>query len=114
MFWVGAVRRDLPLWTSVRPAELMLMRATFASDIMARMTRYFFHLDAAGWIADEEGQLFENDTAAELAAIRSARLRAADDTANGVLDLGHTIFVQDEAGRAVARVSFGDVLQIKG
>jgi hypothetical protein len=78
------------------------------------MPRFFFHLEADEWVADEEGVELQSLGHAKAEALRCARMIAADDTANGLLNLTHAIVVHDEGGQAVTRVSFADTVQVTG
>jgi hypothetical protein len=78
------------------------------------MPRFFFHLEADDWVADEEGIELQSLGHAKAEALRCARMIAAEDTANGLLNLRHAIVVHDEASQTVTRVAFADTVQVTG
>jgi hypothetical protein len=79
------------------------------------MARYFFHLFNDEITHDEEGIELADDEAARGYAAREARNQASVSVLqHGHLVLSHRIEVVDAAGRAVATVRFGDVVEIVG
>ncbi|MFC3580744.1 DUF6894 family protein [Sphingomonas hylomeconis] len=79
------------------------------------MARYFFHLHERGTITvDEEGRVFATLAAAYAAAIRDARAIMCDQLGEGKLCLACLIEIVDDTGACVARVPFGDAVDVTG
>ena len=79
------------------------------------MPRYFFHLRNDHALNDEEGSVLPDDaTARERAATFALSMAAASIVESRKLDQRHRIEVANEAGEVIHRVSFGDVITVKG
>ena len=76
------------------------------------MPRYFFHIFDDVVARDRAGVELADRDAARREAIRGARALACEQAARGVLHLEHRIEVEDEAGRRVYAVRFGDAVQV--
>lgn len=78
------------------------------------MPRFFFHLHDAEGGRDEAGLDLADAAAARAEAIRGARGIACEQLARGRLDLSQRIDIEDEFGRHVATVTFGDAVALAG
>lgn len=78
------------------------------------MPRFFFHLRNDVAADDEEGRELADVAAAHQHAIESAREMVCASVHEGHLNLDHYIFVTDEAGKEVTRVTFRDAFTIEG
>ena len=77
------------------------------------MARYFFHLrDGTDVALDEEGQELGNLEAAKAGALVAARDSLSHDIRDGVVDLRLRIDVEDDAGRVIHSLPFGDAYQV--
>jgi hypothetical protein len=77
------------------------------------MPRYFFHIFNDETTMDEEGQELPNLKAARERAIKDARHLMTDSLRDGRIELSHHIAVQDDKGRLLADVKFGDAVAIR-
>lgn len=78
------------------------------------MPRYFMHLrDRTDVAFDEEGIDYPDEEAMQRAALLCARdCIAGDAIANGAIDLGLRIDVEDEAGELVYSLPFADAVNV--
>ena len=83
-------------------------------DGWSGVPRYFFHLHNDVDATDEEGREFPDVEAARRAAEEDARQMAGESARAGHIDKAHYIEVFDEAGTALFRVTFGEVVTIIG
>jgi hypothetical protein len=78
------------------------------------MTRYYFHVLNDVETRDPEGAEFPDVPAAVVRATQEVRVLAAESVKlHGHLVLSHCIRIEDADGRAVARVRFGDAVDIR-
>ena len=78
------------------------------------MTRYFFHLHNGELTLDEEGSELPDDSAAIEWAKREVRFEAGESVKHhAYLARSHHIVVEDETGRRVGSVGFGDVIEVR-
>jgi hypothetical protein len=75
--------------------------------------RYFFNLHNDVDTLDEEGVELESETEAWDLACSEARVMAAESVRVGHLDLSHYVEVADIAGRALFRVTFAEVVELR-
>ena len=77
------------------------------------MPRFRFHLYNDTETIDREGREFADFDAARLEAISNAReLMAADIRADGIINLGHWIELENDSGDVLV-VPFGDAVTVK-
>jgi hypothetical protein len=76
------------------------------------MPLYRFHVLNDIDAPDEEGQEFSNLAAAHLQAIDYVRDLASVSVRQGRLDLSHRIDVEDEAGKVLVSVTFGEAVDV--
>lgn len=74
--------------------------------------RFFFHLHNDIDTRDEEGTELPDRDAARALAQKEARTMAAESVRKGHLNLAHFVEVTDEAGAALFRVEFGQVIDV--
>jgi hypothetical protein len=73
--------------------------------------RYFFHLrEPGGYVVDDEGLELGGLDAVKAAATCGARSIIADEILKGHLPLGTILEVEDEDGRRVLDLPFGDTV----
>ncbi len=74
--------------------------------------RFYFHLNnSSGWIHDKEGKDLDGVPQALENAIVEARAILCAEIADGnTIDLASYIAIDDEIGREVSRVAFGEVV----
>ncbi|HEX8623305.1 MAG TPA: hypothetical protein VF718_15155 [Allosphingosinicella sp.] len=77
------------------------------------MPRFFFKVRDDVVVDDEEGMVLPDVEAARLQGIRSARALACEQVLHGRLNVGHSIEIQDEEGRQIATIRFGDAVRIE-
>lgn len=78
------------------------------------MTRYYFHLYNDEVTRDEEGSELPDDSAAIEWAKREVRFEAGESVKRHAhLVRSHRIVVEDETGREIGSVDFGDVIQVR-
>lgn len=77
------------------------------------MPRFFFHLYDDRVSIDEEGLNLPDEAAARDTALSCAREMACAEVLKGHLRLDHRIEVEDEAGRTVATLAFGDAVSVE-
>lgn len=78
------------------------------------MPHYFFHLYNDVTTRDEEGAVFPDLIAARANAIHEIRSIATENVLDGAINLSHRIEIEDENGRVLTSVSFGDAVAIRG
>jgi len=77
------------------------------------MPKFYFHLYNDLNVPDREGAEFPDLPAARDNAVKQARALVGDTARrNGQIVLGHRIDIEDEAGKVVDSVSFGDAVTI--
>ena len=76
--------------------------------------RFFFDLHDDMIAQDEEGMELSGPSAARERAIRSARDMACAEVLSGHLNLRHFIEVRDESGASVAKIRFGEAVEVEG
>ena len=76
------------------------------------MPRYFFHVYDHALARDDDGIELADREAAKREAIRGARALACEQAEKGVLHLEHRVEVEDEEGRRVFSVRYGDAVQV--
>lgn len=76
------------------------------------MPRFFFHLHNDLEVIDDEGRELTDIEAAREAAERDALQMAAESVRHGHLARSHYIEVTDEAGTALFRVTFGEMVDV--
>ena len=77
------------------------------------MPRFFFDLHDDMIAKDQEGVELSGPSAARERAILSARDMAATQVLQGYLNLRHFIGVRDESGASVAKIRFGDAVEVE-
>jgi hypothetical protein len=79
------------------------------------MARYFFHLHNDADTLDEDGSEFPDDAAA-IAHGRTEALAMASASVSehSHLVLDHHVIVANDEGQCLARIRFGDVVEIRG
>jgi len=78
------------------------------------MPRYFFHLHDGAVTRDYEGVELPDATNARARAVHEALSMASESIRNdGRLVLHHYILVTDEADREVARIAFGEIIDVR-
>lgn len=77
------------------------------------MPQFFFHLYDDDVSRDEEGIDLPDEAAARDKALECARDMACVEVLKGRLRLHHRIEVEDEAGRTVATLTFGDAVTLE-
>jgi hypothetical protein len=75
--------------------------------------RYFFHVYDDIIAHDEEGVELPNEQAARLQALIGARDLIAAQVKHGYLIRSHWIFVADEEGQVLFKVTFGEAVHIR-
>ena len=79
------------------------------------MPRFYFHLINDLDVPDEDGQEFASLAAAREHAIEQARFTLAETLKDEArANLSHRIIIEDEDGRPLATVRFGDAVEIEG
>jgi hypothetical protein len=78
------------------------------------MPRFYFDLcNGDGFVEDEEGQDLPDAAAARKAAVKNARSIICDEiSTKGKLDLASYIDISNHDRTNVARLTFGDVVQV--
>ena len=77
------------------------------------MPRFFFHLHDGVETPDDEGVILPGLAAARAEAIRSARHVAGEAIrARGELHLSHWVEVENDRGRQVLAVPFGECVEV--
>lgn len=76
------------------------------------MPNFRFHVINDIDAPDEEGQELPNLAIAHLKAIDSARDLASAAVRQGRLDLKHRVDIEDEAGKVLLSVTFGDAIEL--
>lgn len=76
------------------------------------MPRFRFHVINDIDAPDDEGQELANLAAAHLKAVDCARDLASSAVRLGRLDLKHRIDVEDDAGKVLLTVTFGDAIDL--
>ena len=76
--------------------------------------RYYFHLHNDIHTNDEEGVELVDDEAARRHATHEARTMAAESVRKGHLDLSHYIEVATDSGTSLFRLTFGEVVEVRG
>lgn len=80
---------------------------------ISEMPRFYLHIsDGHEFIEDEEGMELKDAEAAREEAIRGARDVMAEDIRSGELNLSSFIEVEDEEGRWLLTISFGEVVEL--
>lgn len=78
------------------------------------MPRFYLHVcNGNGFVEDEEGQELADAAAARQQAIVSAREIMAHDLRGGELNLASFIEVEDEEGKLLFTLPFGDVVEFR-
>jgi hypothetical protein len=78
------------------------------------MPKFHLHLiNAIGVVPDEEGQEFDDLSAAREEAILGIRSLIAEDASTGVVDLGGRIEIADRDQRVVMIVPFADAVEVR-
>jgi hypothetical protein len=77
-------------------------RGQYASELSPDSTRFYFHIDAGAWHADETGSLHSTPDQAAAHALAIARELAQDDSWHG-----SSVVVTDARRRLIARVRIG-------
>jgi hypothetical protein len=75
--------------------------------------RFFFDLHDDMNVEDEEGIELSSPSAAREWAIKNARDMACAEVLGGRLNLRHFIEVRDESGVSIARIRFGDAVDVE-
>lgn len=76
--------------------------------------RFYFHLHNDVHTVDEEGRELPDAQAARALAENEAQVMAAESVRVGHLDLSHYVEVADENGETLFKVTFGDVVSVRG
>lgn len=77
------------------------------------MPRYFFHVYDDLIIRDQDGIDFADAEAACAAALAGAREMMCDQLMKGRLSLYHCIEVEDEGGKTILTLPFGEAVRIE-
>lgn len=77
------------------------------------MPRYFFHVYDDLIVSDQHGIDFADAETACAAALAGAREMMCDQLVKGRLCLYHRIEVEDEGGRVILTLPFGDAVSIE-
>ena len=77
------------------------------------MPRYFFHVHDDLSLRDRDGIDFADPEAACAAAVAGARGMMCEQIRKGRLSLHHRIEVEDEGGRAILTLAFGEAVRIE-
>jgi hypothetical protein len=76
--------------------------------------KVYFHLcDHSDFLLDEQGSTLDLSRIPDH-ALRAAREIIADDALSGRINMGYSIEVRDEAGKAVHTLFFKDAVAISG
>lgn len=76
------------------------------------MPRFYFHLYNDIVARDDEGRVLSDLNEARAVAVTEAREMMSESVLEGRMTLSHRIDVADEAGAAVATVSFRDAVTV--
>jgi hypothetical protein len=77
------------------------------------MPRFFFHIFDDIVLTDDEGIELPDADTAKREALAAARAMICDQVRKGRLVLGHRVEVDDEQGRRVLSLPFGEAITIE-